>query len=75
MGRELSRHKEFSDQTAAQIDLAVRKILDEAKKRAMDILSEHKDQLDRLAQELFEKETLDDAEIQAFLGITPVAEQ
>ena len=75
MGRELSRHKEFSDQTAAQIDLAVRKILDEAKKRAMDILSEHKDQLDKLAQELFEKETLDDAEIQALLGITPVAEQ
>ena len=75
MGRELSRHKEFSDQTAAQIDLAVRKILDEAKKRAMDILSEHKDQLDKLAQELFEKETLDDAEIQGLLGITPVAEQ
>lgn len=72
MGREIARHKEFSEHTAELIDEAVREIIDEAKKRVHDILSEHRDQLEKLAGELIEKETLDDAEIRELLSFPPL---
>lgn len=68
MGREIARHKAFSEHTAELIDEAVRELIDEAKKRVHDILSEHRDQLEKLARELVEKETLDDAEIRTLLS-------
>ena len=68
MGREIARHKEFSEYTAHQIDTAVRKILDDAKARACNILSEHRDQLDLITNALVESETLDDADIRKLLG-------
>ncbi len=68
MGRELARHKEFSEFTAHQIDVAVRKILDNAKERACSILTEHRDQLDLITNALIENETLDDADIRRILG-------
>lgn len=74
MGREISRHKEFSEHTAELIDEAVRELIDDAKKRVHDILSEHRDQLEKLAGELLEKETLDDSEIRALLSF-PQLEQ
>ena len=73
MGRELARHKEFSEYTAHQIDVAVRKILDNAKERACNLLTEHRDQLDLITNELIEKETLDDADIRKLLKIEEVA--
>lgn len=72
MGREIARHKEFSEHTAELIDEAVRELIDEAKKRVHDILSEHRDQLEKLAGELVEKETLDDAEIRTLLSFPPL---
>ncbi len=74
MGREIARHKEFSEHTAELIDEAVRELIDEAKKRVHDILSEHRDQLEKLAGELVEKETLDDFEIRTLLAF-PQLEQ
>ena len=68
MGRELARHKEFSEYTAHQIDVAVRKILDNAKDKACAILAEHRDQLDLITNALIENETLDDADIRKLLG-------
>ncbi len=68
MGREIARHKEFSEYTAHQIDTAVRKILDNAKERACAILMEHRDQLDLITKALIENETLDDADIRRILG-------
>lgn len=74
MGREIARHKEFSEHTAELIDEAVRELIDEAKKRVHDILTEHKDQLEKLAGELVEKETLDDSQIRTLLSF-PQLEQ
>lgn len=68
MGRELARHKEFSDYTAHQIDVAVKKILDDAKEKACSILIEHRDQLDLITNALIENETLDDSDIRKLLG-------
>ena len=60
MGKEIERRKGYSEESAQKIDRAVEKLLNEARKRTLKILTEHRDQLDKLTQALVEKETLDD---------------
>ncbi len=72
MGREIGRHKEFSDETAARIDGEVKKLIDASLQRALAILTDHRDMLDKLAHELVEKETLADSEIRELLGLPAV---
>jgi cell division protease FtsH len=72
LGREIAQHKDFSDKTASKIDEQIQKILDECMKDATKILTEHKDQLDKLAQTLVSKETLDDNEVRELLGFEAV---
>ena len=68
MGRDLVRHKTYSEETARKIDAAVESILGKARQRCEDILSQHRDQLDALANALIERETLCDEEIRQLLG-------
>lgn len=51
--------KKYSEETAKTIDDEVKQILDSANKRAKDILSEHKEQVELMTQMLIEFETLD----------------
>lgn len=71
MGKEIERHKGYSEESAQKIDRAVEKLLNEARKRTVKILTEHRDQLDKLTQALVEKETLDDKEVRELLGFKP----
>ncbi len=71
MGRDIGRHKMFSDETACKIDIAVSDILKNAYNRAFAILQEHKDQLEKLTEALVERETMSDAEIRDLLGFEP----
>ena len=71
LGREITQHKDYSDTTARRIDEEVEKILDECLSRTRQILTQHRDQLDRLTEELVAKETLDDAQIRELLGFEP----
>ncbi len=71
IGKEIARHKDYSDETAHLIDLSIKKILDDTKALAESIISEHRDELERLTEELLSKETLDDAEIRVLLGMPP----
>ncbi|HQO66956.1 MAG TPA: cell division protein FtsH, partial [Spirochaetales bacterium] len=68
IGKEIAQHKDYSEDTAMRIDRAVFNILEEAKKKAFDILTEHRDQLLSLAEELIRKETLLDDDIKAMFG-------
>ncbi len=68
LGKEIARHKDYSEHTAKQIDSAIRNILEEAKKRAMDILTGHRSELDILSSALVERETMDDTDIRELLG-------
>jgi len=68
LGREIAQHKDYSEETARKIDVAISDILDKALSETRDILKTHKDQLDKLTEELVEKETLDDKEIRELLG-------
>lgn len=63
LGREISRHRDYSDKTAESIDSLMRNMIDEQVKRASAIITEHRDQLDRLAKALLEHELLDREEI------------
>jgi cell division protease FtsH len=63
LGREISRNRDYSDQTAQRIDVEVAKILREAYQRAEDIVVKHRDRLDLIASLLLERETLDGRDV------------
>ena len=58
LGREIAQHRDFSEETARQIDLAVKDIILEASQRVETILEENTDILKRMADDLLEKETI-----------------
>lgn len=64
LGREIAQHRDFSEDTARKIDDAVKHIIMEATVQTTSLLTEHRDVLTRMAEELLEKETivLDDIE-------------
>jgi len=68
LGKEIARHKDYSEETARKIDAAIRSIISNALQEVEQLLREHKDQLILLADTLVERETLDDDEIRALLG-------
>ena len=63
LGRELVQRREISEHTAQQVDQEIKRVLDEAQERARSIVKEHGDLLERLAQALLDRETLDSTEI------------
>ncbi len=70
LGKEISRHKDYSEKTAIDIDEEIKRIVLEAYSISKKILAEHYDLLDALAKALLEKETLDGEEIDALIRET-----
>ncbi|NNF12566.1 MAG: ATP-dependent metallopeptidase FtsH/Yme1/Tma family protein [Gemmatimonadetes bacterium] len=64
LGREISQRRTVSEHTQRIVDQEVKRFLDEAHERAHDVLTEHKDLMERIAQALLERETLDREQIQ-----------
>ncbi|MDR2494703.1 MAG: ATP-dependent zinc metalloprotease FtsH [Spirochaetaceae bacterium] len=71
LGKEIARHKDYSEDTALHIDRAVKKILEYAKEQAEHILGTHKEELEKLADALISRETLVDDEVREILGLPP----
>jgi cell division protease FtsH len=66
LGRDIASHHDgYSDETAREIDREVRALVDEQYVEAKRILTENRAALDRLAEALLERETLDADEINA----------
>ena len=63
LGRDIAQARDYSDDTAKQIDVAVRAFVDEGYKSAYQILEDNADIMHRMATALLERETLDKAEI------------
>ena len=63
LGREIAQARDYSDDTANQIDRAVRSLVDAGYKSAHQILEDNRDVMHRMAAALLERETLDAAEI------------
>ena len=68
LGREIARHKDYSEKTAVDIDEEVKSIVFDAYKKAKDLLTENRDLLEIFANTLLEKETLDGPEIDALIN-------
>ncbi|MCG8470152.1 MAG: ATP-dependent zinc metalloprotease FtsH, partial [Gemmatimonadetes bacterium] len=65
LGRDLSQRREVSEKTAELVDAEVKRILDESYERTEKVLEEHRALLDRIAQALLERETIDADDIKA----------
>jgi len=63
LGRDIGQSRDFSDDTAKQIDAEVKKFVDAAYKSAYDILDANHDIMHRMSAALLERETLDAADI------------
>jgi cell division protease FtsH len=59
LGREFAQRREISERTAQMVDDEVKRLIDEAYARAMGIISENRDLLDRIADALLDRETID----------------
>lgn len=67
LGREISQNRDFSEDTARQIDSAVRGIIDKASKHVTELLTEYRDILNKMTEMLLEKETIGLAEIEEII--------
>ena len=67
LGREIAQHRDFSEETARQIDLEVRRLIDEAYQTAHTILESNKDPMHRIAAALLERETIDAEEVRMLI--------
>ncbi|MEK4563182.1 ATP-dependent zinc metalloprotease FtsH [Alkalihalobacillus sp. FSL R5-0424] len=63
LGRDIQNEQNYSDAIAHEIDMEVQKIIKDAYEKCRQILLEHKDALDRVAESLIELETLDAEQI------------
>ena len=68
IGRDWGHEKSFSEETAGIIDEEVKKIIDNAYAEAKNILREHRDKLDRVAEVLVEKEKITGEEFDQIFG-------
>ena len=67
LGREIAQHRDFSEETARQIDLEVRRLIDEAYQSAHSIVESHADAMHRIAAALLERETIDAEEVRMLI--------
>ena len=72
MGRDIMAERDFSEETAATIDDEVRLLVEQAYRRAKDVLVGNRHVLNALADMLVEKETVDADELQNLLANSDV---
>jgi cell division protease FtsH len=58
LGREISQHRDYSEETARKIDAEINNLIDRANNTAKKVLEENLDVLHKLAEMLLEKETV-----------------
>jgi cell division protease FtsH len=73
LGREIGEQKNYSEKTAEAIDEEIRRLIDEGYAQAIQIITEHRDVLDRFAKALIQFETLDGENLErVFRGEPPL---
>ncbi|MFH1580719.1 MAG: ATP-dependent zinc metalloprotease FtsH [Pseudomonadota bacterium] len=63
LGREISQHRDYSEETAKKIDQEITNLINKAYNQAGNVLKEHIDILHKLAELLLEKETVKGSEL------------
>jgi cell division protease FtsH len=69
LGQEMPEARDYAEATAADLDRAVRRLLEEAYGQAREILDRERPLLDALADELLAHETVDGQQIDALLAV------
>ena len=59
LGRDMHSEPDYSDDIARQIDIEIRRMIEDAYQRAKDILSEHRQDLENITQVLLRRETIE----------------
>ncbi len=68
LGKEISEQRNYSEKVATMIDEEVAKFIKRAEKEAIKILKKRKDLLEKIAETLIEKETIEREEFEALIG-------
>jgi cell division protease FtsH len=71
LGREFSSEPDYSDEIAREIDDEIRRIVEGAHQTAKDLLTEKRDELDRVSKTLLSRETIDADQFIALLDGKP----
>jgi cell division protease FtsH len=73
--QENTFQKPFSEETGKIIDEEVRKMIDAAYQRTLELLTAKKEQVEKLAKELLDKEVLHKSDVEALIGNRPFEEE
>jgi cell division protease FtsH len=73
--QENTFQKPFSEETGKIIDEEVRKMIDAAYHRTLDLLTLRKGEVEKLAKELLDKEVLHKSDVEALIGMRPYEEE
>jgi len=68
LGKEIHEQRKFSEETAHVIDQEVQRFLTTAAERAIQVLNEHREELDRVARALMERESIGPKELTELIG-------
>ncbi len=75
LGNEIQDKKDYSEKTAEKIDEAVSKFVEQAARKAQDIIKNNKEKLKQVAESLLEKETLEKEEFEKIVGKKKIAQE
>ena len=67
LGKEFARHRDFSEETAMTIDTEIRRLVTENYKRAASVIAENKETVQKIAEALLERETLNSQELEVLM--------
>ena len=72
LGREIAQHRDFSEETAREIDAEVRRFINTGYDSAKRIITEHRETVVRIAEALLEREVLDSSELKLIVDNKPL---
>jgi cell division protease FtsH len=75
LGREIAQHRDYSEDTAIQIDKEVKRIVNGGYESAKNLLSNNRETLERIAQALLEREVIDANEVKLLMEGKPLPEK
>ena len=75
LGREITQHRDYSEDTAIQIDKEVKRIVHSGYENAKRLLSNNRETLERIAQALLEREVIDANEVKMLMEGKPLPEK
>ena len=73
LGREIAQHRDYSEATAIKIDEAVKKLVEAAYNKAEEVIAEYAWVLEKIAQTLLEKESIDGHDVKAIIAGKPTS--